>query len=264
MTDTKPVHTEIAAHAEGEVATVVIDNPAMLNALTIEVLSELAAQIGATGARPDVRAIVLTGAGPRAFSAGADVNALVAIEGPDAARVFIGRIHAVCEAIRTAPVPVVAAIRGYCFGGALEIAAACDLRIAAADAQFGMPEVRLGIPSVVEAALLPTLIGWGRTRRLLYTGETIDAAKAVAWGLVEELTAPADLDAAVARVVADIRACGPKSIRDQKKLMQAWERLPLAEAIAAGADAFADAHRSDEPATMIARFLAERAARKAR
>jgi enoyl-CoA hydratase/carnithine racemase len=136
-------------------------------------------------------------------------------------------------------------VRGYCFGGAMELAAACDLRIASADARFGMPEVRLGIPSVVEAAILPMLIGWGRARRLLLTGETIDAARALAWGLVEEIAPAETLDAAVERCLADILACGAGAIRQQKALIQAWERLPLADAVAAGVETFAEAYRTD-------------------
>jgi enoyl-CoA hydratase len=164
--------------------------------------------------------------------------------------------------VRAIPVPVIARIQGYCFGAGLELAAACDFRIASETAELGMPEVRLGIPSVVEAALLPTLIGWGRTRRLLLTGETIDAECALSWGLVEEVTAADELDGAVEACVADILACGPAAIRGQKALIAAWETLPLAAAITAGVEAFADAYRTDEPARMMAEFLAAREARK--
>ena len=186
-----------------------------------------------------------------------------AIDGPDAARVFIGHVHAACAAVRAAPAPVIARIHGFCFGAGLELVASCDFRVASSAAVFGMPEVRLGIPSVVEAALLPQLIGWGRTRRLLYTGESLGAAEALAWGLVEEVVAPADLDAAVERRLADILACGPTAIRQQKALIRAWEQLPVAAAIEAGVEAFADAYRTDEPKRMMADFLAAQAARKA-
>lgn len=90
-------------------------------------------------------------------------------------------VHETCAAFRDLPVPVLARIEGYVLGAGLEVAASCDLRLTAADARFGMPEVLIGIPSVVEAALLPTLIGWGRARRLLLTGETITANQALAW-----------------------------------------------------------------------------------
>ena len=103
-----------------------------------------------------------------------------------------------------------------CSASGLEIAAACDIRVAGTGAQFGMPEVRLGIPSVVEAALLPQLIGWGRTRRLLLTGDTIDAATARDWGLVEELVPPGQLDDAVEQLVASFLASGPRAVRLQR------------------------------------------------
>src|SRR5205814_5407868 len=129
----------------------------------------------------------------KAFVGGANIDEMAEFAGPAEARNFILKVHACCKAIRDTPVPVIAAINGWCLGAGLEIAAACDLRLAANTARFGMPEVKLGLPSVVEAALLPALIGWGRTRRILMTGETFDAAAALAWGLVDEVHAPARL-----------------------------------------------------------------------
>jgi enoyl-CoA hydratase len=245
------------------VATVVIDNAARLNALGSGLLAEFAHGVARLGEDPDLRAVVVTGAGERAFIGGADIREMALIDGPDAARSFITGVHRACAAVRACPVPVIARIQGYCFGAGLELAAACDFRIASEMAELGMPEVRLGIPSVVEAALLPALIGWGRTRRLLLTGETIDAEGALAWGLVEEVASADELDGAVDACVADILACGPGAIRQQKALIAAWETAPLDAAIVAGVEAFADAYRTDEPKRMMAGFLAAREARKA-
>src|SRR5256885_7405093 len=100
-----------------------------------------------------------------------------------------------CDGFRRLPVPVIARIEGWALGAGLELAAACDLRVASSRAMFGMPEVRVGIPSVVEAALLPQLIGHGRARRLLLTGEAIDAETGLAWGLVDAVAPPHGLDA---------------------------------------------------------------------
>jgi enoyl-CoA hydratase/carnithine racemase len=153
---------------------------------------------------------------------------------------------------------VIARIRGYAFGAGVELAAACDMRIASADAEFGMPEVRLGVPSVVEAALLPQLIGWGRTRQLLLTGDRIDAATALSWGLVENVV-PADrLDAAVAQLVEAILACGPRAVRLQKALIADWEQLPLGQAIQRGIDRFAEAWETDEPRRLMQAFVQRR------
>lgn len=248
---------------EGRLATVTIDRAARHNALGSELMTEFVRSLTQLGRDEALRAVVVTGAGERAFVGGADIREMAAIDGPEAGRAFIGDVHACCAAVRALPVPAIARIDGYCFGAGLELAAACDFRIASTRASFGMPEVRLGIPSVVEAALLPMLIGWGRTRRLLLTGETIDAGQALAWGLVEALAAPEDLEAAVEARLADVLACGPKAVRAQKALIGAWERLPLGDAIEAGIDAFAKAWGGDEPKTMMARFLAAQAARKA-
>jgi enoyl-CoA hydratase/carnithine racemase len=245
------------------VATVVIDNAARLNALGSGLLAEFAHAVARLGDDPALRAVIVTGAGAQAFVGGADIREMAEIDGPDTARAFITGVHRACAAVRACPVPVIARIQGYCFGAGLELAAACDIRIAAEASELGMPEVRLGIPSVVEAALLPTLIGWGRTRRLLLTGETIDGARALAWGLVEAVTTAEGLDPAVEACLADILACGPAAIRAQKALIAAWETLPLGEAITAGVESFADAYRTDEPKQMMAAFLAARAARKA-
>lgn len=262
MTIATEGHIEVRRDSRG-VATVVVDNAARLNALGSGLLAEFSHVVARLGEDPELRAVVVTGAGERAFVGGADIREMGEIDGPDTARAFITGVHRACAAVRTCPVPVIARIQGYCFGAGLELAAACDLRIASETAELGMPEVRLGIPSVVEAALLPNLIGWGRTRRLLLTGETIDAECALAWGLVEEVTAAEDLDEAIEACLADILACGPAAIRAQKSLISAWETLPLAEAVTAGIEAFAEAYRVDEPKRMMAEFLAARAARKA-
>ncbi len=121
-----------------------------------------------------------------------------------------------------------------------------------------MPEVRVGIPSVIAAAVLPMLIGWGRTRRLLLTGETIDAAAALAWGLVEEVVADDELDAAVERVLADVLACGARAIRLQKGLIAEWEELTPTGGIARGIECFAEAWQGEEPRERMAAFLMRR------
>jgi enoyl-CoA hydratase len=126
-----------------------------------------------------------------------------------------------------------------------------------------MPEVRLGIPSVVEAALLPALIGWGRTRRILMTGEIFGASEALAWGLVEEVYLQATLEVGVDDLLTKLLEAEPRAVQLQKALIRQWEDLPLTAAIAAGVEAFADAWTTDEPAQAMARYLADRAAAKA-
>jgi enoyl-CoA hydratase len=225
----------------------------------MDALAETLAKLAADEA---LRAVVLTGAGPKAFTAGADINEMATIGNAASARTFIMRLHRCCDAIRNLPVPVIARIHGYCFGGGLEIAAACDVRIASEAATFGMQEVKIGIPSVIEAALLPALIGWGRTREILYLGETFSAADALAWRLVERVVPAAALDQAVEDWIGKLLTSAPRAVRLQKRLIRQWEDLPLSAAVAAGIDAFAASYETGEPITMMRGFLeAKRRAR---
>jgi enoyl-CoA hydratase/carnithine racemase len=160
--------------------------------------------------------------------------------------------------VRAIPVPVIARVNGYCLGAGLEVAAGCDLRVASTRAMFGMPEVKVGMPSVIEAALLPRLVGVGRTAELVLLGENIDAARALAIGLVEKVVPPDELDAAVDAWLDAIVAAGPQAVRLQKALMREWERLPLDEAIRAGITTYRTSVAGGEPARMLAEFAARR------
>jgi enoyl-CoA hydratase len=243
------------------VAVITIDNAARLNTLNTPVMTELIAVVERLGADETLRAAVLRGAGERAFIGGADIDEMAGLN-PVSARAFITLVHRSCDVFRRMPVPVIARIKGYVFGAGVEVAAACDMRVAGTDAQFGMPEVRLGVPSVVEAALLPQLIGWGRTRQWLLTGDTINAATAHAWGLVEEIVPAEHLDAAVERLLDSILVSGPRAVRSQKALITAWEDLPLRDAMQRGVDSFATAWEGDEPRRMMQDFLDRRRERK--
>jgi enoyl-CoA hydratase len=240
--------------AAGRIATLTVANEGKLNILDPSLIAALERCACDLAGDDALRALVLRGAGDKAFIGGADIRVMAELD-PAGARTFITGLHRACDALRSLPVPVIARIEGYALGAGLEVAASCDLRIAAEGAKFGMPEVKVGIPSVIEAALLPQLIGWGRTRRLLYTGETIDSATAERWGLVERVVPRADLDIAVEEWVAAILAAGSRAIRLQKSLMLEWEELGPAEAIQRGVDAFEDAYKTAEPRDRMARFL---------
>jgi enoyl-CoA hydratase len=246
------------APATGRVAFVTIAHEAKLNTLNPDLMREFAAAMARLSADAALHAAVLTGAGPKSFVGGADITVMAGLGDGEAARAFITLVHGCCRAVRDCPVPVIGRINGWTLGAGLELAAACDLRIAADHAQFGMPEVRVGIPSVVEAALLPGLIGWGRTRRLLLLGETIGAAEALDWGFVEQVV-PADrLDAAVEEWLGHLGAAGRQALRLQKRLIRQWEDLPIGEAVAAGIPAFAAAWDTDEPRRMLGSFAGRR------
>jgi enoyl-CoA hydratase/carnithine racemase len=246
---------------ERDVAVVTINNAARLNTLNTPLMTHLIAEVERLHDDAALRAVVLRGAGERAFIGGADIDEMAGLDA-DAARTFITLVHRSCDVFRRLPVPVIARIQGYVFGAGVEVAAACDMRVACGEARFGMPEVRLGVPSVVEAALLPQLIGWGRTRQWLLTGDTIDAAKALAWGLVEEVVPEDQLDATVERLLASILAAGPCAVRLQKALISEWEDLPLRQAVRRGIDSFSNAWDTDEPRRMMQHFLDRRRERK--
>ncbi len=239
---------------KGKVAHLTLDYRERINIVNTPLLLELRSAIESLHHDDDLRVMVLTGGGEKAFIGGADIREMVDLN-PEFAREFITRLHNVCLAIREFPVPVIAKISGYCIGGGLEIAASCDLRVASEDSTFSMPEVRVGIPSVIEAAILPRLMGWGNARELIYTGETISAMEALSCGLVERVVAKSEIDAFVDRWVASILKCGPTAIRLQKRLFRAWENLPLDEAIGLGIKYFGEAYRTDEPKTMMEKFL---------
>jgi enoyl-CoA hydratase/carnithine racemase len=245
------------------IATIRISNPRKLNIVSTPLLLQLIERCKELSTDKSLRAVVLTGGDAAqgkspAFIGGADINEMHRISSSDEARQFITRIHLACSAIRELPVPVIARVDGYALGAGLEIMAACDLRIATETSTFGMPEVRVGIPSVVEAALLPGLIGMGRTRRLLYLAENIDGPQAAIWGLIDRLVADTqELDAAVRDWVGKIGDAGPRAIEEQKRLMQVWENCSASGGIAAGIDSFANAYEDGgvEPKEYMGRFL---------
>lgn len=205
---------------------------------------------------PSVRVAVLTGGG-RAFTAGMDVRVLRDLDGVSARELIIS-LHDAIDAVHRAPFPVLAAVHGPSLGAGFELALACDVRIAAADASFGLPEVRVGVPSVIHAALLPGLVGPARAAEMLFTGEPIDAEQARAWGLVTRVVPNERLRAAVEEIAGRILACGPGAIRLQKELMIAWRQTDLRTAVSAGINAFAAAYATDEPREGMRAFLEKR------
>lgn len=246
-----PVHLERA----GAVVWCTLDRPP-LNLLESRLIGALHDTFTQLAADPGVRVAVLAGSG-RGFSAGMDVGVLAGLD-VAAARALITSLHDAIEAVHHAPFPVVAAVHGPCLGAAFELALAADLRVAASTATFGLPEVRVGVPSVIEAALLPRLVGPGRAAEMLLTGEAIAADRALAWGLVNRVVDGSSLRAAVEELVDKILAAGPRAIRLQKELMLRWRYTDLATAIRYGINAFAAAYATGEPAEGAAAFLAKR------
>ena len=195
------------------IKTVWLDNPPV-NAVNRVIIDTLWTELEDLG--DDVRAVVLRGRGDRAFSAGADI---AGFQGDGDASGRPAGIQPVADLIERTPVPVVAAIHGYCLGGGLEIALACDLRIAHADAQLGFPEVNLGLlPGGGGTQRAPRLTSPGRARWLIMSGERIPAPTAEAWGLVEFVVD--DLEAGIARYVEPLAKQSPHALRQIKSLLQ--------------------------------------------
>ena len=160
----------------GRVAYVTINDPDKRNRMTSPMKETFIAAVTELGTDETLRGLVLTGAGDQAFIGGSDIYEMVD-RTPTTAHEGSALTHLCCDVLRRLPVPVIGRINGYCFGAGMEIAACCDMRVGSENAVFGMPEVRVGIPTVVEGCVLPQLIGWGKTRELVYTGLSIDAAE---------------------------------------------------------------------------------------
>ena len=265
--------TTIPSRAANDFATITICNPYKLNSLTPGILNSLTDAFASLKepTSPNLRAVVLTSQGPppgkaAAFVGGADISTMSSISSPGSAREFISLIHTLCKTIRQLPMPVIGAANGFCLGAGLEIFASCDLRCATKVSEFGMPEVRLGIPSVVEARLLPDLIGWGRSRRMLLLGENFDAETVADWGLLDALCADqTEMNQVVKRMLDTIAECGPKAVAEQKRLMHAWQRASGVDSgIEMGIDSFASSFEDGgvEPRQMMNDFLGRPKTRK--
>jgi enoyl-CoA hydratase len=236
------------------VVRLTICNAGPLNILGSVVIEGVRQGLHSLAADRAIRVVIITGESEKSMIGGADIKEMAKLDQASAER-FITGLRDLCEAVRALPVPVIARMPGWCLGGGLEVAAACDFRVAAHDAKFAMPEVRVGIPSVIHAALLPRLIGWGRARWLVMTAATIDAATALNWGLVDTVADEGRLDAEVEKVVAMLLECGPEALRSQKALLLQWEELPLKESIDLSISVFGRSFLTDEPHRMMQAFI---------
>ena len=250
--------SSLAVERRGDVVWCALDRPP-LNLFEPGLIGALRTTFETLARDASIRAAVVTGRG-RAFTAGMDVNVLRGMD-TTSARSLIADLCAAIDAVHRAPFPVLAAVHGACLGAGFELALACDLRVAAADASFGLPEVRVGVPSVIQAALLPPLIGPGRAAEMLLLGTPVDAPRALAWGLVNRVVDAAALATVVDETLAALLACAPGAVRAQKALMIRWRETDLPSAVRAGIDAFAACYTGDEPREGAAAFLEKRAPR---
>jgi len=223
---TAPAGT-VRLEIDGHVGVLTLDRPAKLNALTSEMTAQLAGHVAAVNDSADVRAVVLTGTG-RAFCAGSDIAELDHYPTPWQ----FGQREDYGDVLRTLRKPVIAAVNGHALGGGLELALACDIRIAAETASFAAPEIKLGwIGGSGQSALLAHSIGPSNAAVMLLTGDPVDAATALRWGLVSEVVPPEALSARARELAAVIASRAPVAAQTAKLNLRAAYEMPVTRAI---------------------------------
>lgn len=242
----------------GPIATVYINRPQVLNALNTTVLIALRDAFVSLAASASVRVIILTGAGERAFAAGADIKAMQTQSSAEARQMTcLGQ--EVTLAIEASPQPVIAAVRGFAFGGGCELAIACDLRIAAADAVFAQPEVGLGIPPGWGATQrLPRLIGLERAKDLIFTGRRVGAEEAQQIGLVTQVVPSASLIQAAHETATSIARQSPRAVAAAKRAINHALDVPLTAGLAYEAEIFAAAFATQDQREGMTAFIEKR------
>ena len=250
--------TFVSTERRDAVALVTIDNPPM-NALSAALLDELEAEIDALDADGAVRAIVLRGGGERAFVAGADIKEFPALRESASEGGSARGIQRLGHRMDAADTPFVAAIRGFCLGGGLELAMCCDIRVCADDATLGQPEIKLGlIPGGGGTQRLPRLVGQGRAMFLNLTGDFVDADTAYRWGLVERVVPVAELEGTAVAIAGRIAAQSPHAVAVLRELARTTRDLPLGEGLRREADGFVRCLRSEDGAEGVAAFIEKR------
>ncbi len=249
--------TSVILERQDGIATLSIDGRTHLNLLGLAVFRALHQRVVECGEDETLRAIVLRGAGDRAFSAGVDLHEMKDLT-PRTAEDFIRDLHRAARILLDVPVPVVAAIRGPCLGGALELALAADIRVASDDAIFGLPEVRVGLPSVIEASLLPPTVGLGRARKMLLTGEIIDAAEALRIGLVDEVVDADRVHDAAMDTARQFLGMARYVLAAQKDIVAKWLELGEADSAEYTIKTFALGFATPYPHEAMTAFLEKR------
>lgn len=240
-----------------EVRWIRFQRPEKLNALTLDGIRQ-GTDLVAHAPR-HTRAAVFEGAGDRSFSSGVDVGQFRGLT-PERAREFITELGRFLDAVRTAPYLTVCAINGYCLGAAMELAMVTDLRIAADTASFGMPEIAVGIPSVLDSALLQQHIGLTRAKEVLLTGWRYPAAELDRWGFLNAVVPAAELTATVRRFLDGTTRHSPAAVAAQKRLFETWQNEPLGTSLAVSVDEFAGVFAEAETAGAVESYLASYAA----
>ena len=228
----------VTTHIEDAVAWITLNRPDALNAINNDTRQALPDAIDAADANPDVRVMIIRGAGPRAFCAGADIKEFATVDAPAAHRQARVQHHWIAAFDRAAK-PLIASIHGYCLGGGLEIALACDIRIAAADASFGFPETSLGIiPAAGGTQRITRVLGMGVALDLILTGERINAQHALSIGLVSRVVEPAALDELTRSIARKVASRPPLATQFAKEAVHTGAEISLAAGMRQETDLF--------------------------
>ena len=251
----------VKVETDGAVAVVTLDHPPV-NALSARLLEELEEEYDRLDRSDETRAMVFRGAGEKAFVAGADITEFPALRDAAAEALEQGSargIQKLAQRMDAGRTPVVAQIHGYCLGGGLELAMACDVRVAAEDAQLGQPEIKLGlIPGGGGTQRLPRLVGHGRALLLNLTGDPISGAQAYEWGLVERVVPRAELESAASEVARTLSQRSPHAMAVVKELAVQTRDLPLADGLRREAEGFMRCLGSEDGAEGVSAFLEKR------
>jgi len=248
----------VRLEVEGPFATVTVDRPKSLNALDTRTLQELEKIAGDLSQRSDLRGVVVTGAGEKAFVAGADIAEMNGMDA-DRARHFGALGQRVMDAISALPFPVVAAVNGFALGGGCELALASDFIYASENARFGLPEVSLGVlPGFGGTQRLTRLVGRARAKELIFTGDMIDAAKAREIGLVLEVVPLPKLLGHARAALERVAKKGPLAVRRAKEAIDRGADLELADGLAIERELFSDLFASTDRSEGMKAFLEKR------
>ncbi len=244
---------------EDAIAIITVNRPKSLNALNKETLEEMLVCLKALGEDQTVKVVIMTGAGEKAFVAGADISFMRGLD-QAGGKVFAQLGHAVTRAIENLPQPVICAVNGFALGGGCELAISCDIRLASENAKFGQPEVNLGvIPGFGGTQRLPRLIGKGLANELLFSGNIIDAQEACRIGLVNRVVAQENLMAECRTLATTISSRGPAAVRMCKEAVNNGMEMDLGRACCYEVDLFALCFGEEQQEGMGA-FLEKRAA----
>jgi enoyl-CoA hydratase len=249
----------IVVDIDGRVATITINRPDKLNALNAAVRQEFVAALNDLNANDDVRVVIVTGAGDKAFVAGADIKEFAGRSGYE--QFLVTKSFGIFEAPERSPKPVIAAVNGFALGGGCELAMACDIRIASDNAKLGQPEITLGIlPGGGGTQRLPRLVGLGTAYKLLYTGEIIGAEEALRIGLVDEVVPHDQLMPRAQELAASIADKSPAALQFIKDAVKASARMPLDEGVRLETTLFGLAFSTEDKEEGVHAFLEKRKA----